>query len=170
MRSFKGIPYAEPPIGDKRWTAPVAAGPWKGVRDARDFGASCFETSYSPQSLFNVHPPKLSEDCLFLNVWTPPHAKKAPVIVWIHGGGFVRGGSWEPQYEGTHFAEHGVVFVIDQLPARCARLAGVAGAERGIAARRLRQLRSARSNRSAQMGEEEHRRVRRRSRQRDHHG
>jgi len=111
VRSFKGIPYAEPPVGAKRWTAPVAAGPWKGVRDARDFGASCFETSYSPQSLFNVHPPKLSEDCLFLNVWIPPHAKKAPVIVWIHGGGFVRGGSWEPQYEGTHFAEHGVVFV-----------------------------------------------------------
>ena len=111
VRSFKGIPYAEPPIGDKRWTAPVAAGPWKGVRDARDFGASCFETSYSPQSLFNVHPPKLSEDCLFLNVWIPAHAKKAPVILWIHGGSFVRGGSWEPQYEGTHFAEHGVVFV-----------------------------------------------------------
>jgi para-nitrobenzyl esterase len=111
VRSFKGIPYAEPPTGDKRWTAPVSAGPWKGVRDAHGFGASCFETSYSPQSLFNVHPPKLSEDCLFLNVWMPPHAKKAPVIVWIHGGSFVRGGSWEPQYEGTHFAEHGVVFV-----------------------------------------------------------
>jgi len=111
VRSFKGIPYAEPPTGDKRWTAPVAAGPWKGLRDAREFGASCFETSYSPQSLFAVSPPKLSEDCLFLNVWIPPHAKKAPVIVWIHGGSFVRGGSWEPQYEGTHFAEHGVVFV-----------------------------------------------------------
>jgi para-nitrobenzyl esterase len=111
VRSFKGIPYAEPPTGDKRWTAPVAAGPWKGVRNAREFGASCFETSYSPQSLFNVHPPQLSEDCLFLNVWMPPHAKKAPVIVWIHGGSFVRGGTWEPQYEGTNFAEHGVVFV-----------------------------------------------------------
>jgi para-nitrobenzyl esterase len=111
VRSFKGIPYAEPPIGDKRWTAPVAAGSWKGVRNARDFGASCYETSYSPQSLFYIHQPTLSEDCLFLNVWTPAHAHKLPVIVWIHGGGFVRGGSWEPQYEGTHFAEHGVVFV-----------------------------------------------------------
>jgi para-nitrobenzyl esterase len=111
VRSFKGIPYAEPPVGDKRWTAPVAAGPWKGVRDASEFGASCFETSYSPQSLFFIPQPQLSEDCLFLNVWTPAHAKKAPVIVWIHGGGYVRGGSWEPQYEGTHFAEHGVVFV-----------------------------------------------------------
>ncbi|HEY1679991.1 MAG TPA: carboxylesterase family protein [Candidatus Sulfotelmatobacter sp.] len=111
VRSFKGIPYAAPPVGDKRWTAPVAAGPWKGMRDASDFGASCYETSYSPQSLFYIPQPKLSEDCLFLNVWTPPHAKKAPVILWVHGGGFVRGGSWEPQYEGTHFAEHGVVFV-----------------------------------------------------------
>ncbi|MEI9967800.1 MAG: carboxylesterase family protein [Terracidiphilus sp.] len=111
VRSFKGIPYAEPPVGDKRWTAPVAAGSWKGVRDARDFGASCYETSYSPQSLFFIAQPKLSEDCLFLNVWSPAHAHKAPVIVWIHGGGYVRGGSWEPQYEGTHFAEHGVVFV-----------------------------------------------------------
>jgi para-nitrobenzyl esterase len=111
VRSFKGIPYAEPPVGDKRWTAPVPAKPWKGVRDARDFGASCYETSYSPQSLFYIPQPKLSEDCLFLNVWTPPHAIKAPVIVWVHGGSFVRGGSWEPQYDGTHFAEHGVVFV-----------------------------------------------------------
>jgi para-nitrobenzyl esterase len=111
VRSFKGIPYAEPPVGDKRWTAPVAAGPWKGVREAREFGASCIETSYAPQSLFAVFPPKNSEDCLFLNVWSPPNAKKAPVIVWIHGGVFVRGGSWDPQYEGTHFAEHGVVFV-----------------------------------------------------------
>ena len=111
VRAFKGIPYAEPPVGDKRWTAPVAAGPWKGVRDARDFGASCYETSYSPQSLFYIQQPKLSEDCLFVNVWTPAHAHKAPVIVWVHGGGYVRGGSWEPQYEGSHFAEHGVVFV-----------------------------------------------------------
>ena len=111
VRSFKGIPYAQPPIGNKRWTAPVAAKPWKGVRDARDFGASCYETSYSPQSLFYIHRPKLSEDCLFLNVWTPRHAHKLPVIVWIHGGGFVRGGSWEPQYDGTHFAEHKVAFV-----------------------------------------------------------
>ena len=111
VRSFKGIPYAEPPVGDKRWTAPVAAGPWKGVRDARDFGASCYETSYSPQSLFYIQQPQAQRGLSFLNVWTPAHAHKAPVIVWIHGGGYVRGGSWEPQYEGSHFAEHGVVFV-----------------------------------------------------------
>jgi para-nitrobenzyl esterase len=111
VRSFKGIPYAEPPVGDKRWTAPVAAGPWKGTRDARDFGASCFQPPYPAQSLYAELPPKLSEDCLSLNVWTPPNANKLPVIVWIHGGAFVRGSSWEPLYDGTRFSEHGVVFV-----------------------------------------------------------
>ena len=111
VRSFKGIPYAEPPVGDKRWTAPVAAGPWKGVRDAREFGASCVQPPYPAQSIYAVYPPKLSEDCLFLNVWMPPRAKNAPVIVWIHGGGLVRSSSWLPIYDGTHFAEHGVVFV-----------------------------------------------------------
>ena len=111
VQSFKGIPYAQPPVGDKRWTAPVAAGTWAGVRDARDFGASCLEPPWPTQSVYADYPPKFSEDCLFLNVWTPPHAKKAPVIVWIHGGSLTRGGSWEPLYDGTHFAEHGVVFV-----------------------------------------------------------
>ena len=111
VRAFKGIPYAEPPVGERRWTAPIAAGPWKGVLDARNFGATCVETQYPPQSLFAVYPPKSSEDCLSLNVWTPQDAKDAPVIVWIHGGAFVRGSSWDPQYDGTHFAEHGVVFV-----------------------------------------------------------
>ena len=111
VRSFKGIPYAEPPVGDKRWTAPVAAGPWKGVRDAREFGASCVQPPYPADSIYADDVPKQSEDCLSLNVWTPPHAHKAPVIVWIFGGGLVRGRTSEPIYDGTHFAEHGVVFV-----------------------------------------------------------
>ncbi len=111
VRSFKGIPYAEPPVGDKRWTAPVAAGPWKGVRDAREFGASCVQPPYPADSIYADDVLKQSEDCLSLNVWTPPHAHKAPVIVWIFGGGLVRGRTSEPIYNGTHFAEHGVVFV-----------------------------------------------------------
>jgi len=111
IRSFKGIPYVEPPVGDKRWTAPAAASSWSGVRDARDFGASCLEPPWPTQSVYADYPPKFSEDCLFLNVWTPPRAKKAPVIVFIHGGSLIRGGSWEPLYNGTHFAEHGVVLV-----------------------------------------------------------
>ena len=111
VRSFKGIPYGAPPVGDKRWTATVAAASWQGVRDARDFGASCLEPPWPTQSVYADYPPKFSEDCLFLNVWTPPHTKKAPVIVFIHGGSLIRGGSWEPLYDGKHFAEHGVVFV-----------------------------------------------------------
>ncbi|HEY1680008.1 MAG TPA: carboxylesterase family protein [Candidatus Sulfotelmatobacter sp.] len=111
VRAFKGVPYAEPPVGDKRWTAPVAAGPWKGVRDAHDFGANCVQPPYPADSIYADEVPKQSEDCLYLNVWTPPHANKAPVIVWIFGGGLVRGRTSEPIYDGTHFAEHGVVFV-----------------------------------------------------------
>jgi para-nitrobenzyl esterase len=111
VQSFKGIPYAAPPVGDKRWTAPTAASGWQGVRDAGDFGASCIQPPWPTESVYADYPPKFSEDCLFLNVWKPPHAKKAPVIVWIHGGGLVYGGSWEPLYEGSKFAQRGVVFV-----------------------------------------------------------
>lgn len=111
VRSFKGIPYAQPPVGGMRWRAPAAAGSWPGVRDASDFSASCLEPPWPKDSIYFNEPPKFSEDCLFLNVWTPPEAKNAPVIVFIHGGSLVRGGSWEPTYDGRHFAEHGVVFV-----------------------------------------------------------
>jgi para-nitrobenzyl esterase len=111
VRSFKGIPYAEPPVGEKRWTAPVAAAAWKGMRDASEFGASCIQPPWPTESVYADYPPKFSEDCLFLNVWTPAHAKKAPVIVFIHGGGLVYGGSWEPIYDGRNFAARGIVFV-----------------------------------------------------------
>jgi para-nitrobenzyl esterase len=111
IRSFKGIPYAEPPTGEMRWKAPVAAGPWTGVRDATGFGASCVQPPWPPDSIYAVHPPAFSEDCLFLNVWTPADAQAAPVMVFIHGGSLVRGGSWEPYYDGTHFAGRGTVFV-----------------------------------------------------------
>jgi para-nitrobenzyl esterase len=111
VRSFKGIPYAEPPVGDRRWKAPVAAGPWTGARAATEFGASCVQPPWPPASIYAVYPPKFSEDCLFLNVWTPVDAAGAPVILYIHGGSLLLGGSWEPYYDGTHFAERGVVFV-----------------------------------------------------------
>jgi para-nitrobenzyl esterase len=111
VRSFKGIPYAEPPEGDLRWKAPVAAGPWTGVRDVTHFGASCLQPPWPPDSIYAVNPPKLSEDCLFLNLWAPRDARNAPVIVYIHGGSLLRGGSWEPYYDGAHFAELGIVLV-----------------------------------------------------------
>lgn len=111
VHAFKGIPYAEPPVGDLRWRAPIPARPWKGVRSAKHFGASCIQPPWPAKSVYNDHISNVSEDCLFLNVWTPPHAKHAPVIVWIYGGGFVYGSTWEPFYDGSHFAAHGVVFV-----------------------------------------------------------
>jgi para-nitrobenzyl esterase len=111
IRSFKGIPYAAPPVGDKRWTVPVAAAGWKGVRDASEFGATCIQSPKVKGSVYDNYPPKLSEDCLFLNVWMPPHPKKAPVIVWIYGGSLIHGSTWEPLYDGSQFAARGIVFV-----------------------------------------------------------
>ncbi len=111
VRSFKGIPYAKPPVGSLRWRPPVAAGGWKGVRDAGRFGASCIQPPWPANSVYDDGISNFSEDCLFLNVWAPAHARKAPVIVWIYGGGYVFGSTWEPYYDGRNFAAHGIVFV-----------------------------------------------------------
>ncbi|HEX8757559.1 MAG TPA: carboxylesterase family protein [Steroidobacteraceae bacterium] len=111
VRSFEGIPYAEPPVGDLRWKPPVAATGWKGVRDASRFGANCIQPRWPAKSIYNDGISNFSEDCLFLNVWAPAHTADAPVIVWIYGGGLVYGGTSEPYYEGSSFAARGVVFV-----------------------------------------------------------
>ena len=111
VRSFKGIPYAEAPVGKRRWTAPVAAAGWKGVRDASRFGANCIQPPWPAKIIYNDGLANFSEDCLFLNVWAPAHATHAPVIVWIYGGSLVFGGTSEPYYDGSSFAARGVVFV-----------------------------------------------------------
>jgi para-nitrobenzyl esterase len=105
VRSYKGIPYAAPPIGDLRWKAPQPAKPWKGIRIAKDFPAMC------PQAQFI--PGRQSEDCLGLNVWTPARSASAglPVMVWIHGGGFQIGASSQSAYDGEALAAQGVVLV-----------------------------------------------------------
>lgn len=108
---FKGIPYAKPPIGDLRWKPPIAAATWKGTRDASAFGASCMQPSYPSSSIYADKLESMSEDCLTLNVWKPPHAHKAPVIVWIYGGSLAFGSSAEPFYDGGNFAARDVVFV-----------------------------------------------------------
>ncbi|MFV3076805.1 carboxylesterase/lipase family protein [Niveispirillum fermenti] len=109
--SYKGIPYAEPPTGDRRWRPPVPAGSWQGVRDATAFGKSCLQPPPVPTSIYYGGMTPSGEDCLTLNVWAPAGARELPVMVWIHGGALMGGGSSEPLYDGTKIAQQGVVFV-----------------------------------------------------------
>src|SRR5271170_3748788 len=83
VRTFKGIPYALPPVGAARWRPPVPVTPWHGVRDATQFGSACFQPKSRPGSIYADDPPAMSEDCLTLNVWAPVAAHNAPVMVWI---------------------------------------------------------------------------------------
>ena len=103
---FKGIPYAEPPTGNLRWTPPRPPQPWRGVRRADHFSDGC--SQIFPKLKFAK-----SEDCLYLNVWTPATFKGAglPVIVWIHGGGFRVGSGREPLFDGEDLAKKGLVVV-----------------------------------------------------------
>lgn len=112
IASFKGIPYAAPPVGPLRWRPPQPKAAWKGVRDATRVGAIC-EQVYNAKDN-GVGPLPMSEDCLTLNVWTPDvEAKtgKKPVMVWIHGGGHVNGSGTAALYDGTNLAKQGVVVV-----------------------------------------------------------
>jgi para-nitrobenzyl esterase len=128
VTSFKGIPYAAPPVGDLRWRPPQPAARWAGVRHAAEFGADCMQVRFGPpptRSGATPAPsaspsptaspePAPSEDCLFLNVWRPAGAApgaKLPVMFWIYGGGFVFGSSAQPSTSGTQFAKQGVVLV-----------------------------------------------------------
>jgi para-nitrobenzyl esterase len=109
--AFKGIPYAASPTGQNRWRAPQPVAPWKGVRSAAGYASDCMQLPFpSDAAPLGTKP---AEDCLYLNVWTPAERRsgKLPVMVWIYGGGFVNGGSSPAVYDGTHFAESGVVFV-----------------------------------------------------------
>lgn len=110
VRAFLGLPYAQPPVGDLRWRAPRPAAAWTGVRPATAFAPACPQRGVS---MPGEPPPATSEDCLYLNVWTPtkPAAKPRPVIVWIHGGGWTNGATSLPLYAGDALAKQGVVVV-----------------------------------------------------------
>jgi para-nitrobenzyl esterase len=111
VESFKGIPFAAPPLGDLRWRAPQPAAKWSGVRIADRYGHDCMQTPFGGDAAPLGTTP--SEDCLVLNVWRPAEAsaKPLPVIVWIYGGGFVNGGSSPAVYAGDAFARKGVIMV-----------------------------------------------------------
>ncbi|MCM2129460.1 carboxylesterase/lipase family protein [Larsenimonas rhizosphaerae] len=109
-RVFRGIPFAAPPVGARRWQPPHPVTPWEGVRDATAFSPSCLQTPMAGDEAPLAG--NLSEDCLYLNVWQPKDdAENHPVMVWIHGGGYVNGGSAAPVYDGSAFARDGVVLV-----------------------------------------------------------
>jgi para-nitrobenzyl esterase len=111
VAAFKGIAFAQPPVGALRWRAPQAPTPWHGVRDALRYGPDCMQVPF-PGDAAPLGVPS-AEDCLYLNVWTPAGFKggKLPVMVWIYGGGFVNGGSSPAEYDGSAFARDGVVLV-----------------------------------------------------------
>jgi len=108
--SWKGIPFAAPPVGELRWRAPQPVAPWQGVRDAADYGSDCMQKPFPSDAAPLGTPP--AEDCLYLNVWKPEGAKaKLPVVLWIYGGGFLNGGSSPPTYSGAELAQKGVMVV-----------------------------------------------------------
>lgn len=111
VRSFKGIPYAAPPVGDLRWQPPQTAQPWSGVRLAHDFPPRAMQVHVWDDMIFRDDGP--SEDCLYLNVWMPsePKTAKLPVMFWIHGGGFFAGSTSEGRQDGSNLAQEGVVVV-----------------------------------------------------------
>ena len=107
--SFKGVPYAAAPVGDLRWRAPAPAAKWSGVREAADYGNVCMQKYPSTDNGIGRQP--ASEDCLTLNIWRPAVSGKKPVMVWIHGGGFVNGSGTADLYNGTQLSKRGVVVV-----------------------------------------------------------
>lgn len=108
--SWKGIPFAAPPVGPLRWRAPQPAQSWSGLRDASDYSSDCMQEPFpSDAAPLGTEP---AEDCLYLNVWKPEgDTKDLPVMVWIYGGGFVNGGASPPTYSGAPLARDGVIFV-----------------------------------------------------------
>ena len=116
VAAFLGIPFAAPPVGDLRWRAPRPALAWQGVRAADRFGPSCLQAvnpaGFGPWTHEYVVQGAVSEDCLFLNVWTPARVgARLPVLVWIHGGAFTSGSGSVPVYNGATLATQGMVVV-----------------------------------------------------------
>ncbi len=111
VRSFKGIPFGEPPIGNLRWKPPQPVKNWQGVRNAGQFGPRCMQRSIFGD--MNFRSDGMSEDCLYLNVWTPAKSanQKLPVLVYFFGGGFVAGDGSEGRYDGESMAKKGIVAI-----------------------------------------------------------
>lgn len=118
--SYKGIPFAAPPVGDLRWKEPQPVMPWEGVKVADSYGAAAMQVAWDPESFYGREwrasgTVPFSEDCLYLNIWTPAagqQGKKLPVAMWIHGGGYREGFGFEPEMDGGEdWASRGVILV-----------------------------------------------------------
>jgi para-nitrobenzyl esterase len=111
VRTFRGIPFAAPPVGDLRWKAPQPVKNWENVREAVKFGPRCMQQPVFSDMVFRSD--GMSEDCLYLNVWTPAGkaGEKLPVLVYFYGGGFIAGDGSELRYDGENMAAKGIVVV-----------------------------------------------------------
>lgn len=119
---YKGIPFAAPPVGELRSKELQPVQPWEGVLEADEFRAAAFQSAKDPndpiyyREFFADGEPEYSDDCMYLNIWAPAagvgnHEAKAPVAVWIHGGGFAQGYCFEKEMDGTEWAKRGVILV-----------------------------------------------------------
>ncbi|MBV8631068.1 MAG: carboxylesterase/lipase family protein [Silvibacterium sp.] len=109
VRIFRGVPFAQPPVGDLRFRPPLPAKPWAGERDATRFSAAPMQWNESAAP--GQPAVAYSEDCLYLNIWAPETKRPYPVFVWIHGGSFIKGYAFEPIFDGSVFADVGIVCV-----------------------------------------------------------
>ena len=116
---FRGVPYAQPPVGELRFRRPQPHIPWEGVLDCKKFGPRCPQADLASMDFYGKEfydemvPPE-SEDCLYLNIWTPASAAPGdnlPVLFWIHGGAFMHGCGTEKEFDGEGFAKKGVILV-----------------------------------------------------------
>ena len=112
IRSFKGIPFAAPPVDELRWRTPQPVTAWAEARETTEFGPRCYQQTLE-EGFYATDPQPTSEDCLYLNVWTGASSNddKLPVMVWIHGGAFIMGSGSETFYHGDRLAQDGVVVV-----------------------------------------------------------
>jgi para-nitrobenzyl esterase len=111
VKIFRGVPYAAPPVGNLRWRNPQPVVAWQGVRSAKEFGANPIQKNAFGDMVFGTK--KFSEDCLYLNIWTPTknYNEKLPVLIYFNGGGFTSGSGSEPRYQGLTLARKGVIIV-----------------------------------------------------------
>ncbi|WP_200957876.1 carboxylesterase/lipase family protein [Sphingomonas sp. Root710] len=109
--SFRGIPYAAPPVGELRWRPPVRLARLDEIQDAAGFGPACWQRPPTPGSVYGQIFEAMDEDCLTLNIWAKEGLADAPVYVWIHGGALATGGSGDPMLDGAAMAQRGVVVV-----------------------------------------------------------